>query len=87
MIGTEAMKTKIAPGIRQSISEIVRTLTEREDLEPIVDLFDQGVTSLAFIRVVAYINEKYAIELDVAELEEASVDSLSALVAAHLTSE
>jgi acyl carrier protein len=64
---------------QQTIREIVRTVLER-DVEPSVDMFDQGATSLAFIRIVAEVNERYGITVDVAELEEASIDTLSVLV-------
>jgi len=50
-------------------------------------VFDQGATSLAFLRIVAQVNEKYDITVDVAELEEASVDTLSDLVAKQLKSQ
>ena len=67
----------------QTIREIVRTVLDR-DVDPSVDVFDQGATSLAFIRIVAEVNERYDITVDVAELEEASVDTLSGLVAEQL---
>jgi acyl carrier protein len=70
----------------QTIREIVRTVLDR-DVDPSVDVFDQGATSLAFIRIVAEVNERYDITVDVAELEEASVDTLSELVAEHLKSQ
>ncbi|WJY42756.1 acyl carrier protein [Streptomyces sp. P9-2B-2] len=73
--------------IRQSIGEIVRTVLERKGIDPAVDLFDQGATSLAFIRIVAQVNERYDTTVDVTALEEASVDSLSALVDAQIKSE
>jgi acyl carrier protein len=69
--------------IRHTIREIVRTMLDR-DVDPSVDLFDQGATSLAFIRIVAEVNERYNITLDVTELEEASTDILSGLVAEQL---
>jgi len=72
--------------IRQEVNEITRTVLER-DVDPSIDLFDQGTTSLAFIRIVAQLNERYDITVDVAELEEASVDQLSALVAQQLKSQ
>jgi acyl-coenzyme A synthetase/AMP-(fatty) acid ligase/acyl carrier protein len=72
-----------AAEIRRSVDEIVQTVLERDDLDPAVDLFDQGATSLAFIRIVAQVNEKYGITVDVAKLDEASVDALSVLVAAQ----
>jgi acyl carrier protein len=72
--------------IRQTIHEIVRTVLER-DVDPSVDVFDQGASSLSFIRIVAEVNERYDITADVAELEEASVDLLSELVAQQLNSQ
>jgi len=72
--------------IRQAIGDITRTVLER-DVDPAVDVFDQGATSLAFIRIVAEVNERYGITVDVAELEEASVDELSALVAQQVNSQ
>ena len=72
-----------APDVRQTVGEIVRTVLDRE-VDPAVDVFDQGATSLAFIRVVAEVNERFDITLDVAELEEASVEALSALVTEQL---
>ncbi len=72
--------------IRQTIGDIVRTVLDR-DVHPSVDVFDQGATSLAFIRIVANVNERYDITLDVAELEEASVDTLSVHVAEQLKSQ
>ena len=72
--------------IRQTISDITKAVLER-DVDPAVDMFDQGATSLAFIRIVAEINERYGITADVAELEEASVDEMSALVARQLNSQ
>jgi hypothetical protein len=56
------------------------------DVDPAVDVFDQGATSLAFIRAVARISEHYDIAVDVSELEEASVDLLAELVARQLNS-
>jgi len=72
--------------IRQTIGDITRAVLER-DVDPAVDMFDQGATSLAFIRIVAEVNERYGITADVAELEEASVDAMSALVAQQLNSQ
>jgi acyl carrier protein len=69
--------------IRPAMREIVRTVLDR-DVDPSADVFDQGATSLAFIRIVAEVSERYGVTLDVAELEEASVDTLSALVAEAL---
>jgi acyl carrier protein len=69
--------------VRQAIVDIVRAELQR-DLDPSDDVFDHGATSIAFIRIVASINEKYDIAVDVAELEEASADALSELVAKQI---
>jgi len=69
-----------AEDIRRSVTDIACGVLDRDDIEPAVDLFDQGATSLAYIRIVAEINERYDISLDVAQLEEASVDALTALL-------
>jgi acyl carrier protein len=70
--------------IRQSVGAIVRSVLQQDDVDPGVDLFDQGVTSLAFIRIVAQLNERFELALDVTQLEEASVDALAALVDAQV---
>ena len=72
--------------IRQTIGDITRAVLER-DVDPAADMFDQGATSLAFIRILAEVNERYGLTVDVAELEEASVDEMSALVAQQLNSQ
>lgn len=79
-VGAGADIAPEAEDIRRSVTAIARGVMARDDIEPAVDLFDMGATSLAYIRIVAEINAKYDISLDVAELEEASVDALSALI-------
>ncbi|MFI6934707.1 acyl carrier protein [Streptomyces sp. NPDC050287] len=74
---------KSAADIHRSISKVVRKVLEREDIDPAVDLFDQGATSMAFIRIVAQANEMYDITIDAAALEEASIDSLAKQVRAQ----
>jgi len=69
--------------VKQTVTNIVRAELER-DVDPSVDVFDQGATSLAFLRIVAQVNEKFDITADVADLEEASIDGLSELVAAQI---
>ncbi len=71
------------PEVRPAVHAIVRSVLER-DVDPAVDVFDQGATSLAFIRAVARISQEYGVTVDVSGLEEASVDSLSELVARQL---
>lgn len=71
--------------LHQSVSDIARVMLDRPNVDPAVDLFDQGATSLAFIRMLAKMNEMYGITVDVAALEEASIDSLAALVHSQVT--
>lgn len=68
-------------GHRESVREAAAAVFE-QDVDPVLDLFDQGVTSLAFVRLVARLNVAYDVELDVAELDVASLDALSELVVA-----
>jgi aryl carrier-like protein len=76
---------KLQPnGVRQLVTDVVGTVLERDGVDPSIDLFDQGLTSLAFIRVVARLNEQYEVALDVSTLDEASIDSLSALLETQL---
>lgn len=70
--------------IRRSVGKIVQTVLDREVIDETVDLFDQGATSLAFIRIVAQLNERYGITVDVEAIEEASISSLSALIDAQI---
>lgn len=79
-VGTGADTVPTAMDIRRTVADIAREVVDRDGIDPAVDLFDQGATSLAYIRIVAEINEKFGINLDVSELEEASIDSLTALI-------
>jgi acyl carrier protein len=80
---TTSHKVSIS-GIRQRVLDVVENVLENDTVDPAVDFFDQGVTSLAFMRIVARLNEEYDVAFDVTELEEASIDSLTALVEAQL---
>ncbi|MFI0939435.1 acyl carrier protein [Streptomyces sp. NPDC021020] len=71
--------------IRTTIAEVMRAVLER-DVDPAVDVFDQGATSLAFIRITAQLSDRFGIRLDVGELEEASIDAMAELVARQLES-
>ncbi|HEY3748194.1 MAG TPA: acyl carrier protein [Pseudonocardiaceae bacterium] len=66
--------------IRESIQQMARAVLERAAIDPAVDLFDQGATSLAFLTIVAQVNDRFSISLDVSELEEATIDMITALV-------
>jgi acyl carrier protein len=70
--------------VTQEITQIVRAVLERDEIDPAVDLFEQGATSLAFIRIVSQLNERYDITADVASLEEASIEAVAELISAQI---
>lgn len=72
-----------AAGVHQTVTDIAGEILART-VDPAVDVFDQGATSLAFLRVIAAIDEHYGIAVEIAELEEASIDALAALIGAQL---
>lgn len=66
--------------MEQEIAEIVEEVLGRR-VAPDQDLFDQGATSLAFVRIVALVNQRYDTALTGSELGDlASVDTLAAAV-------
>ncbi|SNY24385.1 amino acid adenylation domain-containing protein [Paractinoplanes atraurantiacus] len=66
-----------------AVAEIVREVLRRDTLPYDADLFDLGATSLAFIRVIARVNERWQVSLTGSELGEiASVERLCAVVRA-----
>jgi acyl carrier protein len=84
MTSTRSTGTDLPTGT--DVSEVVSTIggiahrVLGRDVDPAVDLFDQGATSLAFIRMVAEVGTRYGVTVDVAELEEARIDLLSQMV-------
>ncbi|WP_226362228.1 acyl carrier protein [Pseudonocardia sp. ICBG1142] len=83
---TATSNTSPMRDVRKTVAELVQDEMDRA-VDPDVDLFDQGITSLTFLRIIARTNETYGIALDVTQLYEASVATLSDLVAAHLSAE
>jgi acyl carrier protein len=64
------------------ISEIVRSVLRRDRVHPDVDLFDQGATSLAYVRIIAEINRCYQLSLNGSEVEGvATIERLAQVVA------
>jgi acyl carrier protein len=72
--------------IRRAVADVVTMKVGRE-VNPSIDLFDQGVTSLAFIRAIGELTDRYGVELDVTDLEEASVDALVELLDRQLSTQ
>lgn len=65
--------------VRDVVTEVAGAVLERE-IDTSLDLFDQGATSLAFIRIVTDVGERYGIEVRVEDLEEATVQLVADLV-------
>ena len=67
--------------MREDVTGIVEEVLQGREIRPDVDLFDQGVTSLAFVRIIASVNERFGTSLTGSELVDgATVDNLVAVV-------
>jgi acyl carrier protein len=67
----------------EEISAIVASVLQRDRVHPDVDLFDQGTTSLAYIRIIAEINQRYQLSLNGSEVDGvATIERLAQVVAA-----
>lgn len=83
---TAAQRTDVSVSdIRQNTIGLVKAMLDRDVIDPEVDLFDQGVPSLVFLRILARINEEYGIAVDVSTLDEATIGALSVLVKDQLS--
>jgi amino acid adenylation domain-containing protein len=73
-------------GVREAVLEICQRILQRQGIAVDSDLFDQGATSLAFVRIVAGVNERFDIALTGSELgDTASVRSLADCAEAAVT--
>ncbi len=67
----------------EEIIAIVRSVLRRDHVRPDVDLFDQGATSLAYVRIITEINQRYQLSLDGSEVGGvATIERLAQVVAA-----
>lgn len=83
--GENAARPARDPRIEQEVARIARDVLRSGPVPADRDLFDLGATSLAFIRIIAEVNEQFGIRLTGAELDEvASVDRLAAAAQAAL---
>jgi acyl carrier protein len=77
-----------SPDLSSTESEILRIATEvlhDTGIEPADDLFDRGVTSLAFLHILVTIRDRFGVSLTGAELgDEASVAQLARAVNAAM---
>ena len=67
----------------EEITAIVESVLGRTNIHPDVDLFDQGASSLAYVRIIAEINQRYGLSLNGSEVNGvATIECLAQLVAA-----
>ena len=63
------------------ITQIVESVLKRTHLDPNRDLFEQGATSLAYVRIIAGINQRYQLSLNGSEVEGlATIERLAKVV-------
>lgn len=66
----------------EEIGAIVASVLQRDHVRPDVDLFDQGTTSLAYVRIISEINQRYGLSLNGSEVDGvATVERLAKVVA------
>ncbi len=66
----------------EEISAIVSSVLRRDHVHPNVDLFDQGATSLAYVRIISEINRRYQLSLNGSEVDGvATIERLAQVVA------
>lgn len=78
VVGTGA---RPAEGLETEVAGVVESVLRRGGIGPDDDLFDLGLTSLALVRIVATLNERFGSALTGAELEEATIAALTTCVA------
>lgn len=67
----------------EEINAIAESILGRKDIRRDLDLFDQGATSLAYVRIIAEINQRYGLSLNGSEVDGvATIDRLAQLVSA-----
>ncbi|WP_143168077.1 acyl carrier protein [Jatrophihabitans endophyticus] len=77
------MTTTNAGPTVDDITGIVRDVLQRDEIDPDGDLFQQGATSLAYVRVIAEINNRWQLSLNGSEVDgEATVVRLTKAAAA-----
>ncbi|WP_329213079.1 amino acid adenylation domain-containing protein [Streptomyces sp. NBC_01485] len=68
---------------QRKVAATVCEVLDRPSIGPDDDFFDSGATSLAFMRIIASVNQLCGVALTGAELDEATVRSLAACVDAR----
>ncbi|MBP2336631.1 amino acid adenylation domain-containing protein [Saccharothrix coeruleofusca] len=81
--GASAVPGDGASGDEAVVRAIVAEITGRPSIGPDDDLFEHGVTSLAFARIIAAVNDRFRAGLTGAELEEPTITCLAGCVAAR----
>ena len=82
-VASPGVGTATTGTIEDELLRICADTLHRTDLDPADDLFDRGLTSLAFIRILVQANKRFGVSLTGAELGgTASVQELAACVQA-----
>lgn len=76
-----------ADDVRATVRGLVLEILDRPDVDTNADLFELGATSMAFLRIVARLHDRFGAVIDAFELERTTVDALSTLVLAKRASE
>lgn len=65
----------------KEITEIVESVLKRSNVDPSQDLFEQGATSLAYVRIIAQLNQRYQLTLNGSEVGgDATIQRLAQVV-------
>ena len=73
--------TNAAPTVDE-VAGIARDVLQRDEVDTGKDLFAQGATSLAYVRIVAEINNRWGLSLNGSEVDGvATVDRLASVAA------
>jgi acyl carrier protein len=69
--------------MEEEIGVIVASVLQRDHVRPDADLFDLGATSLAYVRIIAEINQRHQLSLNGSEVDGvATVQRLAQVVTA-----
>jgi amino acid adenylation domain-containing protein len=75
-----AAGTGLTDGTRRIVFDVVTSVLGTSALAPDDDLFDHGATSLAFMRILAQLNQRFGVRITGAELDEATIGQLADLI-------
>lgn len=81
---SDIAESPVAQDLEADVLEIVRQVLGLDNVELDDDLFDQGATSLSFVRILARIRSDRGVAVSVADLPDATPRHIAAQLAATL---